>query len=459
MNDSPTSRPAASRDETPAARRASGEPVSARSSSSESPEPQETPAYPLLEAPADGVPDVITTAAQLKECCAAIRAGHGPVAIDAERASGFRYGNDAYLVQLRREGAGTWLIDPVPLNDLSSLNTAIGSAEWVLHAATQDLPCLKALGLRPRKLFDTELGSRLAGLPRVGLAAVTEHFVGVTLAKEHSAVDWSTRPLPHDWLVYAALDVERLVEVRDALAADLEAQGKAEWARQEFEALLDFEGPTPKKEPWRRTSGLHALRDLRQLARVRALWQTREDIAQRRDTTPGRVLPDALIIDLARRNPHDTSGLVGPPAIRPRVGDGSARRRRPRPAHRGLARYGERWLAALKAADALPNRELPTATQRTSAPPPIRAWHDKNPAAAGRLDDVRYGLQRFSDERRVPVENLVTPDLLRRVIWSPPADTSEDGWRAALSDGGARPWQCDIVAPLLAEAALDHPSR
>lgn len=417
------------------------------------------PSYPLLAEPADGVPEIVTTAARLKECCAAIRAGSGPVAIDAERASGFRYGNDAYLVQLRRKGSGTWLIDPVRCSDLSSLNAAIGKAEWVLHAATQDLACLKDLGLYPKALFDTELGSRLAGLARVGLAAVTEHYVGVTLAKEHSAVDWSTRPLPHDWLVYAALDVERLVEVRDALAADLEAQGKGEWARQEFEALLDFEGPTPKKDPWRRTSGLHALRDPRQVARVRSLWQTREDIAQRRDTTPGRVLPDALIIDLARRNPNDVAGLVGPPAIRPRVGDGSARRRRPRPAHRGLARYGERWLNALKNADSLPQRELPPLTMRTNAPPPIRAWADRNPAAAGRLDDVRYGLQQFSEKRNVPVENLLTPDLLRRTIWSPPADQSEAGWREALAAGGARPWQCDIVAPLLAEAALDHPTN
>ena len=421
------------------------------------PDASDESTYPLLEEPADGVPEPVTTAARLRGCCAAILAGEGPVAIDAERASGFRYGNDAYLVQIRRAGSGTWLIDPVPCSDLSSLQRAIGSAEWVLHAATQDLPCLRALGLHPKKLFDTELGSRLAGLPRVGLAAVTEHYVGVTLAKEHSAVDWSTRPLPRDWLVYAALDVERLVEVRDALAADLERQGKADWARQEFEALLDFQGPAPKKDPWRKTSGLHGLRDARQLARVRALWQTREDIAQRRDSTPGRVLPDALIVDLARRNPTDVGGLVGPPAISPSIAE-RGRRGRSRPAHRGLARYGERWLAALRAADDVPTRDLPPKTLRSSAPPPLRAWPDRNPAAAGRLDDVRFALQQFSDARHVPVENLVTPDLLRRTIWSPPADTSETGWADALRAGGAREWQIQIVAPLLAEAALDHPT-
>ena len=183
-----------------------------------------------LEMPADGVPDVVVDERRLAEAARAIAAGHGPVAIDAERASGYRYGQRAYLVQVRREGSGTWLIDPIACPDLSPVAEAIGDAEWVLHAATQDLPCLAEVGLRPVRLFDTELGGRLVGLPRVGLAAVVEHYLGLSLAKEHSAVDWSTRPLPEPWLRYAALDVEVLVQVRDAVAADLAEQGKLAWA-------------------------------------------------------------------------------------------------------------------------------------------------------------------------------------------------------------------------------------
>ena len=86
----------------------------------------------------------------------------------------------------------------------------------------------------PRQLFDTELAGRILGLPRVGLAAVVEHYLGLSLAKEHSAVDWSTRPLPEPWLRYAALDVEVLDELRNLMGVDLAAQGKSEWARQEF---------------------------------------------------------------------------------------------------------------------------------------------------------------------------------------------------------------------------------
>src|SRR6476620_4954905 len=218
----------------------------------------EGPAPPLVvpvDEQADGVPHVVETERELARAADAVASGEGPVAIDAERASGYRYGQRAYLVQVRREGAGTWLIDPVGCPDLSPLDEAIGAAEWILHAATQDLACLAEVGLRPRQLFDTELAARILGLPRVGLAAVVEHYLGLSLAKEHSAVDWSTRPLPEPWLLYAALDVEVLVEVRDHIEAELEAQDKVEWARQEFDALTSFTGPAAKVDPWRRTSG------------------------------------------------------------------------------------------------------------------------------------------------------------------------------------------------------------
>src|SRR5689334_311623 len=224
-----------------------------------------------LDMPEDGVPPVVDSERGLLEAARAIAAGEGPVALDAERASGYRYGQRAYLVQLRREGSGTWLLDPVGCPDLSPLNDAIGGAEWILHAATQDLPCLAEVGLRPRQLFDTELAGRLLGLPRVGLAAVVEHYLGLSLAKEHSAVDWSTRPLPEPWLRYAALDVEVLVEVRNLMGVDLARQGKDGWAREEFEALLDFTGPAPRVDPWRRTSGMHKVRQRRTAAVVREL--------------------------------------------------------------------------------------------------------------------------------------------------------------------------------------------
>ena len=298
----------------------------------------DTPVLVPLELPAEGVPDVVVDERRLVEAARAIAAGRGPVAIDAERASGYRYGQRAYLVQIRRQGSGTWLIDPIACPDLAPVAEAIGDAEWVLHAATQDLPCLAEVGLRPARLFDTELGGRLVGLPRVGLAAVVEHYLGLSLAKEHSAVDWSTRPLPEPWLRYAALDVEVLIEVRDAVAADLAEQGKLAWAHEEFDALTRFQGPPVKAEPWRRTSGMHRIRNRRGAALVRELWQARDTIAMERDVSPGRVIPDAGLIELATKAPASPAELGDGPTSRP--GPGPTATRSPAP---GWRRPGPPW--------------------------------------------------------------------------------------------------------------------
>jgi ribonuclease D len=242
-----------------------------------------------LLVPREGTPPVTETAAALAEVVARFAAGTGPVAIDAERASGYRYSQRAYLVQLRRKGAGSALIDPIGCPDLSLLGKVLQGEEWVLHAASQDIPCLAEIGMVPPAVFDTELAGRLAGFERVGLGAMVENVLGYRLEKGHSAADWSTRPLPDAWLVYAALDVEVLLELRDALEADLARQGKLEWAHQEFEAVRLAPPAGPRVDPWRRTSGIHRLRTRRQLAGVRALWEVRDQMARRRDTAPGRA--------------------------------------------------------------------------------------------------------------------------------------------------------------------------
>lgn len=399
-------------------------------------ETEEQAPLPVLTDPAEGVPPVITTESELDACAAAIAEGVGPIALDAERASGYRYGQAAYLVQVRREGSGTWLIDPVYLPDLKPLDRAIGTGEWILHAATQDLPCLGDLGLRPRQIFDTELGGRLLGLPRVGLAAVIEHYLGISLAKEHSAVDWSTRPLPEPWLRYAALDVEVLTEVRNLMGIDLAAQGKSEWARQEFESLLTWQ-PAVKEDQWRRTSGLHKIRQPRVLAAVRELWFERDRIARDRDTSPGRVIPDTALIDIALANPQAPGDL-------------------PR-GHRAIQRSQRAWLEAVGRARDLSDDELPTASVKSDGPPPQRSWANRDPIAAERLTSTREHLGVFAEEHTIPIENVCSPDPLRRVIWTPPADPSPEAFADALAALGVRQWQYEIVAPMIAEAFAAHP--
>src|SRR5215470_11099685 len=278
----------------------------------------EAPGPVLLLEPRDGPPLLVASADDLSKAVDAMAKGEGPVAVDAERASGFRYGHRAFLVQLRRRGAGTMLIDPVPCPNLSGLDAAIADAEVVQHAASQDLPCLTELGFRPRALFDTELAGRLLGFPRVGLGALVESVLGWTLEKGHAAADWSVRSLSAELLRYAALDVELLVELRDALAILLAEQGKTEWAEQEFAAVLAAKPPGPRPDPWRRTSGIHRVHTRRGLAIVRELWRERDKIARRRDLSPGRVLPDTAIVEAARALPGSRAGLGDLPAFQGR---------------------------------------------------------------------------------------------------------------------------------------------
>jgi ribonuclease D len=394
-----------------------------------------------LTVPREGVPEPLTTAAALRSAADRLAAGSGPVAVDAERASGYRYGQRAYLVQLRRAGAGTTLIDPISLPDLAPIAAAIGTAEWVLHAASQDLPCLADVGMRPTRLFDTELAGRLLGYPRVGLGAMVSEHLGYALEKGHSAADWSTRPLPRSWLAYAALDVEVLVELRDLLEKELVATGKLDWARQEFAAIAAAPPAPPRAEPWRRTSGIHRVRGRRQLAAVRALWESRDALARERDLAPGRVLPDSAIIEASMTNPRTTEDLLALPVFGGRQ-------------HR---RTAARWHAALVAARELPDGDLPVSAVPSDAPPPTNRWADRDPEAAARLAAARGAVGALATEHHLPVENLIAPDLVRRLAWSPPAEITTEVVVADLSAGGARRWQIELVAAPLAAALRDPP--
>ncbi|MDT0305708.1 HRDC domain-containing protein [Streptomyces sp. DSM 44917] len=390
-------------------------------------------------APREGVPPVTADARALDEVVAAFAAGSGPVAVDAERASGYRYGQRAYLVQLRRAGAGTALIDPVACPDLSALGAVLAPEEWVLHAATQDLPCLRDIGMVPARLFDTELAARLAGFARVGLGVMVETVLGFSLEKGHSAVDWSSRPLPDPWLRYAALDVELLVDLRDALEADLERQGKLEWALEEFAAIAAAPPPPPRKDPWRRTSGVHKVRRRRQLAVVRELWEARDQIAQRRDLSPGKVLADAAIVAAAQAMPADTRALAALHGFGPRMG----------------RRQLQLWQAAVDRARAMEEAELPQPAQAAAGPPPPRAWAEKDPEAAARLSAARAAVTSHAEALRLPQENLLAPDVVRRLCWEPPADQSPAAIGEALRTLGAREWQIAQTVPLLTKALAD----
>jgi ribonuclease D len=406
--------------------------VAAETPDSEAAEPEATP---LLE-PTDGVPALTVTDNEIASAAELLASGHGPFAVDAERASGFRYSNRAYLIQIRRAGAGTVLVDPVggdgdAVEALRPIAGVLGTDTWILHAADQDLPCLAEVGMVPRALYDTELAGRLAGYDRVNLAAMVRRLLGLGLAKGHGAADWSKRPLPTAWLNYAALDVEVLLDLRDAVAQVLAEQGKTRWAEEEFQYLRTADPAPPRRDRWRRTSGIHKVRDPRALAAVRELWTVRDEIARRRDIAPGRILPDASIVEAALADPKTVADLTALPVF------GGPRQRR----------SAETWLAAL--ARARDDPEPPSAPEPATGLPPVSRWHRRKPEAAARLQVVRDGLAELSERVAVPIENLVSPELVRRLCWDWSVGIDVEDF---LRDGGARSWQRELVVAVVAGA-------
>ncbi|MCH5642533.1 MULTISPECIES: ribonuclease D [unclassified Gordonia (in: high G+C Gram-positive bacteria)] len=400
-------------------------------------EPVET--TPLLS-PADGVPPVLTSAQQFAETAAKLLAGSGPIALDTERASGYRYSQRAYLIQIRRRGSGSFLLDPIAEPEaLAPVIAVLDGPEWVLHAADQDLPCLRELGFRCAELYDTELAGRLLGLAKVNLAAMVAHFLGLGLQKGHGAADWSRRPLPDEWLNYAALDVEVLVELRDAMDAALVDAGKDRWAREEFAYVLERPPAPPREDRWRRTSSIHTVKSARALAAVRELWSAREHIAERRDVAPGRVLPDSAIINAATVSPKTTAELTRLPVF------GGPRQRR----------QAGTWLAALQRARELPDDELPPRkAPATGGLPPTNRWEQRNPEAAARLAEVRSALATIAEEHSVPAENLLAPDVMRQLCWDglPEAAPTAEQVDQRLASDGARAWQRALCAEPFAAA-------
>jgi ribonuclease D len=399
----------------------------------ESAEPQPVPAAQLPHAPVD----VITEREAYLAAVSAIAAGSGPIAIDAERASGYRYSQRAYLIQVFRRGAGTFLFDPPAVGSFAELDTAIGDDEWILHAATQDLTCLREVGINPRRLFDTELAARLAGLPRVGLGTVVEELLGIHLAKEHSAADWSTRPLPQSWLVYAALDVELLVDLRDALDRMLADAGKSELAQQEFDSVLARDLVIVRAEPWRRLNGVHSVRGGQNLAVARALWIARDEYAREVDTAPGRLIPDSSLVAAAKMLPASKRELAGFKEFNGRASRSQL----------------DRWWAAIEEGKA--STDLPTLRGTGDAVPPPRVWADKNPEADRRFKAARAAVTEVAEHLTMPVENVLTPDTLRRIAWRPPADLSVTTIRTVLEESGARPWQIDATAQRILQAFVE----
>lgn len=427
-------------------------------------EVDETPV--LVKEPAGGVPEVIETVADFTAAIDLLSSGTGPIAADAERASGYRYGHEDWLIQVKRAGAGIFLFDPITLGergaDLADLTTGMPDEEWILHDASQDLPGFADVGITPVSLFDTEHTARLLNLPHVGLAAVTEYFLGKSLAKEHSAADWSYRPLPRDWRNYAALDVELLIGLREKMSAALKKSGKDEWARQDFAAILRY-GLTPKaavEEPWRHMSKITTLKaDRRGLAIVRELWTVRDTYARELDIAPSLLLSDATIIEVAQRKPHNTSSMRSIRGLnqRVRIMTGTEQDKmfaRYAPLQRKVPRSV--WRQAIIRALEMDTEDLPAPTARklqegTSAPRSMRYWREHQPDRYARLQASRKRIEDIAHLVNVPTELVLKPSILRALCWQ---EVGAEQLMQFLEASGARPWQRELVAESLSRVIM-----
>ncbi|HEX6447386.1 MAG TPA: HRDC domain-containing protein, partial [Streptosporangiales bacterium] len=188
--------------------------------------------------------------------------------------------------------------------------------------------------------------------------------------------------------------------------------------------------------PWRRTSGIHRVRDPRGLAIVRSMWFARDRLARERDSAPGRVLPDSVIIESALAAPRTIEAVRELPGMSGRRGAAAART----------------WLAAVQSALDEPERDLPTRRQEGNGLPPTNRWSDKQPEAANRLTAVREALAVLSERLLVPVENLLPPAAVRQLAWQPPTAVSAASVGDVLRANGAREWQVEVTADDLARA-------
>lgn len=403
----------------------------------------ENTAEPLLF-PRNGLPELVTTNEGLSQVVTSLRNGHGPIAIDAERASGYKYSQRAYLIQIFRRDGGLHLVDPIAANSPElwrELGETFASEEWIIHASTQDLPCLTELGLYPKILFDTELGARIAGSPRVGLGPLAESLLNISLAKEHSAVDWSKRPLNPEWLTYAALDVDVLVDLRDKVHELLVETKKLEWAEEDFAFILGNYAPgvekIQRKDPWRRTSGMHKVRDRRVLAIIKALWYARDEYAARIDIAPGRVFNDEALVATALGKPTTLEEMRRLLTKRSRL--------------QNLPLTD--WFELIRQALALQPDELPELrTPSTSLPPP-KLWKERNPLGYARLTHARAAVIAAASELNMPAENLISPEAVRKLVWpNPPAGVDLSLYiQEALKESSARPWQVAALTQRLVE--------
>lgn len=232
------------------------------------------------------------------------------IGVDTEFMREKTYFAQLCLVQFST-GSEIWCADPLAANDLQEFWRALTAPAWVLHAGRQDFEVvLQSAGLLPSEVFDTQIAAALAGrAPQIGYANLVADLFGVELEKSQTRADWSRRPLSKAALAYAAEDVAWLLPAREKLSEELAASGRLEWALQDSAELLDpslYEMPAASAID--RIKGARNLQGrARRAARALAEWRERRAVAI--DKPRQWILRDAVLLEIAVKNPGTISSL------------------------------------------------------------------------------------------------------------------------------------------------------
>jgi ribonuclease D len=371
------------------------------------------------------VDSYITRFHQLEEVVSALRR-EPLVAVDTEAASFHRYRDRICLVQLASVAHGA-IVDPLALNDLAPLGALLAdrSVEKVFHDADYDLRILdRDYGFHATALFDTRIAAQLAGEPAVGLAALLQKYMGITLTKEHQRADWSQRPLPPDMLAYAAADTRHLPALRHGLRERLQAMGRLEWAEEEFGHLeaLRWTGNADGADAYLRVKGARALTG-RQLAALRELYRWREELAARQDRATFRIVDNEVLLAVSRALPDSAPALAATPGVPS--------------AH--VRRHGADLLAGVQRALALDPDALPRIERAPRQP--------RDPAFDARLERLKAARNRVAAELGLDPGVLCGRPTLEAVARARPTD------RAGLARvGELRRWQAAVLGDALLAA-------
>jgi ribonuclease D len=362
--------------------------------------------------------EYITTPDSLAQAIDRLR-GAPILGVDTEAAGYHRYHDSISLLQISSRDENL-LIDPLAIEDLSSLSELFSDpqAEKIFHDADFDLRILhRDLGLQIIHLFDTQIAAAFLGEKGLGLGAIVEKYLGLTLPKAYQRADWAERPLNEGMRSYAATDTAHLPPLRDRLKEELERVGRLHWAEEEFDRKegTRWSETEDNGDAFLRVKGARDLSP-RGLAILRELHQWREDVGKERDQATFRVLPNQSLVEIGLKAPTSLPELRGISGISPGI----------------LDRRGKDLLAAVKRGLAVPEADLPRFA-------PGRRW-ERDPAIEERTERLRVERNRAAEDLGLDPGFLISKAVLEEIARRRPQSLDE---LAALPD--VRRWQMEAV--------------